>query len=76
MLAVIEGSKRGADGALVFLASAAPRFGRQAPDAFVTGSQGHISYVVSGLSGSLLSALWRDPILVGSPVKIVRRYRV
>ena len=57
ILVTIEGSKRGSDGALVFLARVAPRFSRQAPDAFVIGSQGHISYAVPGLCDTLLAGL-------------------
>ena len=57
MLVTIQNSKRGSDGALVFLADVAPRFSRRAPDAFVIGSQGHISYVVPGLCDTLLSGL-------------------
>jgi len=57
MLVTIQNSKRGSDGALVFLADVAPRFSRRAPDAFVIGSQGHISYVVPGLCDTLLAGL-------------------
>jgi hypothetical protein len=57
ILVTIQDSKRGSDGALVFLADVAPRFSRRAPDAFVIGSQGHISYVVPGLCDTLLAGL-------------------
>jgi len=57
MLVTIQNSKRASDGALVFLADVAPRLSRRAPDSYVIGSQGHLSYVVPGLCDTLLSGL-------------------
>jgi len=57
LLVTIQDSKRGSDGALVFLADVAPRFSRRTPDAFVIGSQGHLSYAVPGLCDDLLRGL-------------------